>query len=379
MSESRSQSTPRAQEVRLRGQAVYLFAFDVAYEMKSRPTGTLLGYPLAEYAVDMSKRLPRYFFYRPQMVRLPPVERFSDRGLIRVERTVKVLPIGAVSIACRVRFDVPALGDLVHYHDLAFTNGTLQQDARQLAEDIQKELSPLFVRPVERLMEEEAYTVFCLESPTCGDDGGSIAAEAWLAQHRRAVAALLTQEETPEALSHQETEETTSIHLSYYGRDLAVVDWDAALLIDEPRNFEESLYLMELANLQLAELEAYDRMIDASLERSYRDLRAAGLKNRANVLRDLQELRIDLARFNDELSNITKFFGDWHLARLYQGLAARLHLSDWHKSIDRKLQTLDDLYAMLAHDRMNRLMLILEMTIVILFVLDLGMLFLKAK
>ena len=154
-----------------------------------------------------------------------------------------------------------------------------------------------------------------------------------------------------------------------------VVDWDAALLIDERRNFAESIYLMELANVQLAEMEAYDRLLDDSLDRAYRDLRSRSLKSRASVLRELRELRIDLARFSDELSNITKFFGDWHLARTYQALAARLHLADWHRSIDRKLQTLDDLYAMLAHDRMNGLMLILEVAIVLLFIVDLVLIF----
>jgi len=39
---------------------------------------------------------------------------------------------------------------------------------------------------------------------------------------------------------------------------------------------------------------------------------------------ELREIRIDLARMNDELSNITKFFGDWHLARIYKNIAARL-------------------------------------------------------
>ena len=82
-------------------------------------------------------------------------------------------------------------------------------------------------------------------------------------------------------------------------------------------------------------------------------------------------LRIDLARMSDELSNITKFFGDWHLARIYQALASRFHLSDWHKTTDEKLKTLDDLYQLFAADRNNRYMLILEITIVLLFVIDL--------
>ncbi len=74
---------------------------------------------------------------------------------------------------------------------------------------------------------------------------------------------------------------------------------------------------------------------------------------------------------NDELSNITKFFGDWHLARIYQNISARFHLADWSQSIGNKLKTLDNLYEMLNQDRTNRMMMILEVTIVLLFVVDL--------
>src|SRR5687767_15928684 len=54
------------------GEVVYMYAFDVAYEMTRHPVRELLGQPVAEYVFDASKRNPRHlFFYRPQMVRLP--------------------------------------------------------------------------------------------------------------------------------------------------------------------------------------------------------------------------------------------------------------------------------------------------------------------
>ena len=158
-----------------------------------------------------------------------------------------------------------------------------------------------------------------------------------------------------------------------------VVHWDAALIIDDPQNIDETLYVMELANLQLAELEAYDRILDDSLDRAYRDLSVRPVRGRGSVLRELREIRIDLARFSDELSNITKFFGDWHLARIYENISARFHLADWHRTIDGKLQTLDDLYQLLNHVQTNRWMLILEVTIVLLFIIDLVILFLGLK
>ena len=96
-------------------------------------------------------------------------------------------------------------------------------------------------------------------------------------------------------------------------------------------------------------------------------------------MRELREIRIDMARFNDELSNTTKFFGDWHLARIYEKISSRFHLAEWHRTINGKLKTLDDLYQMLKHDQNNRWMVILEVTIVLLFIIDLVILVMGLK
>jgi hypothetical protein len=359
------------QPTRYSGEVVYIYAFDVAYDMVRKPVTELLGHAVAQFMVDASKRSPRQLvFYRPQMVRLQPQERLGPRGPVRVSRSVKLLPIGALSITVRVPFEVEKIEDLVVFHDLQFSNGSLHEEMKQLAEQVRNELAQYYIRPIAQLPDEEAYTVFCFRAP----DDPTFHGEEWLAANRRAVASLLTQEHDVENLSGQETEESTGRYLSYYKRDVTVIDWDAALLVDDPRYFEETVYIMELANVQLAELEAYDRLLDDSLERSYRDLSESRSRKRRNMLRELREIRIDLARMSDELSNITKFFGDWHLARIYQALGARFHLSDWHHTIDEKLKTLDDLYQMLKQDQTNRWMLILEVTIVLLFILDLVLL-----
>src|SRR5512140_4021504 len=92
---------------RYTGEVVYIYAFDVAYEMSRQPVRELLGQPVAQFVVDASKRSPRHlFFYRPQMVRLPPLERIGAHGPLRLERVVKLLPVGAVSITIRVPFEV---------------------------------------------------------------------------------------------------------------------------------------------------------------------------------------------------------------------------------------------------------------------------------
>src|SRR5436190_17984304 len=275
---------------RYTGEVVYIYAFDVAYEMIRRPVRELLGQPVAQFVVDASKRSPRHlFFYRPQMVRLPPLERIGPHGPVRVERVIKLLPVGAISITVRVPFAVQQVEDLVEYHDLRFSNGSLHEEVRRLAEEVRRELASYYIRPVKHLEEEEAYTVFCINSPLQAEDGAILSAENWLRANRRSVASLLAQEPDIDHLSKQEADESTGRYLSYYEHDLVVVDWDAALIIDERQNFDETLYVMELANLQLAELEAYDRILDNALERSYRDLSSRPIRGRVNILRELRE------------------------------------------------------------------------------------------
>jgi len=366
---------PYAVPNKLAGKVVFMYAFDVAYEMHRQPVHQLLGHPVQQFAVDLSKRGPKQlFFYRPQMLRLPTVQRTSLHGTVDIERSVKLLPVGAIAITISVPFAVEQLQQLVGFHDLRFADGTyLYDEVRKLAEDARKELAPYLNRPVPALPEEEAYTVFCLHSPVFDQEGKRPPMEKWLVDNRRAVASLLTEETDPTILSDQEAEESTSRCFSYYKDDLVVVDWDAALIVNDPRNFDEILYIMELANVQLAELEAYDRILDEAVDRAYRDLsvrRTLALRTTA-VQRELREIRVDLARSSDELSNITKFFGDWHLARVYAGLSARFHLTDWHHTIDEKLKTLDELYQLLRADQNNRWMFALEIAVVILFVIEL--------
>jgi hypothetical protein len=365
-----SVSGDQAESARFTGEVVYLYAFDIAYELNRMPIDRLLGQSTAKFVMGSSKRAPKQLlFYQPLSVKLPSLERISPHGTLRVERCVKVLPIGAISITVRIPFRVQSLNELVAFHDLQFGGGAyLYDEVRALAEEVRRELRPYLIRPIDQLGDEEAYTVFCLNASANVEQ----TSEEWFLSHRRDVAALLTEEPDPGRLAEQEALESTSRYLSYYTRDLVVVDWDAALLVDEPRFFDETLFVMELANLQLAELEAYDRILDETVERSYRDIsnRRAFGRQTARVQRGLREIRIDLSRLSDELSNITKFFGDWHLARLYQTLSARFHLNDWHRTIDDKLKTVDELYELLRAEQNNRWLLILEASMALLFIID---------
>jgi hypothetical protein len=135
-----------AKVTRYTGEVVYIYAFDVAYDTARKPLRELLGQPVAQFAVDTSKRSPRQlFFYKPQMVRLPPMERIGPLGPVRVERAIKLLPVGAISITVRVPFSVNHVEDLVAFHDLQFSNGSLHDEIGRLAQDVVAELKLHYV------------------------------------------------------------------------------------------------------------------------------------------------------------------------------------------------------------------------------------------
>jgi hypothetical protein len=350
------------------GKVVYIYAFDIAYEIRIEKAQSLLTHPLSEYAIGPSKRNPKYyFFYRPKLVRLPDeIHQFMGKN-IRLQWDIKVFGIGAISVEISIPFEDLGLLELVKFHNLIFKDDiSLEQMVGQKLQRIVEELKPVCVNPSDNPGQSEAYTVFCLERLP-----DNCTALQWLRENQRAVAGLLTEEANVQGLSEQESEETVGQFISYYERDLVVVDWDAAMAAGQAESLEDVLHIVELANVQLAELAAYDRILDEALQGAYLDLSRSGGWMKRKVRGRLREIRVDLARFNDELTNITKFFGDWHLAKVYRQLFERFHLTQWHQVVGEKLRTLGELYGLLQQERNNFWMMVLEATIVLLFILDL--------
>jgi hypothetical protein len=189
--------------------------------------------------------------------------------------------------------------------------------------------------------------------------------------------------ETPEEkLSEAQVTEVLRIQRSFENTDLAIIDWDAALVVDLNEYIDDVLYALELANLQLEEFRVMDSRLDKYLDHAYEDLdrRPLPMFGRANkMLRQLRRFRVDVAKLTDEVTHITKFFGDWHLARVYLGARDRFYLDQWRTSVEQRLAQLDKLYSV-AHSEMNeQRMLWLEITIVIFFAIDLVILLLVRR
>ncbi|HEX7900034.1 MAG TPA: hypothetical protein VF950_19865 [Planctomycetota bacterium] len=350
----------------MKGKVVYLYAFDVADAIRTEEVREVFSQKPFPFQIRVGTQAPKDVrIYQPLTIALPDETR--DGALVRT--FVKIFNVGVISISFEVEVDAPRCADLVPLHKAP----ALEKRAEEIRDQTIRNLRPLLVRPNETLAVAEAYTVFCLR-----DVPGDV--ETWSARNRREVAALLNEEPDPQRLATAQVEETWSSTVAYAVDDLTVIDWDAALLIDGSGYFDDVLYVIELANLQLEEFRLLDDRLDAAFERAYDDLeRYSALRSPRARLRALRSMRMDTTKMSEEVSNITKFMGDWHLARVYLACKDRFHLGHWEASVDQKLQELDRIYSIVHADITARRSMALEVMIVALFIIDVLALFFWKK
>jgi hypothetical protein len=355
----------------MRGEVVYYYAFDVANEIATQNIGAIGSGETIPFELRTDHTVPKDVpLYRPLTFVL--TRRKPRCGGCDVRVIIRVYEVGVINVVMRVPFDAPELASLHPLHQPRLESGeTFDEFARDLCREVIESLAAAIIRGSEPT-QPEAYTVFCVT-----ELDGNRDVNTWFSLHRRPVAGLLT-ETPPERLSDSQVEESLRVCRSFSDSDLVVMDWDSSLVVELDGYAEDVLYVLELANLQLEEFRVMDRRLDSHLERAYRDLEqrwSAIFGAPTSMLKWLRRFRVDATKLADEVSHITKFFGDWHMARVYLGAAERFHLAQWQQSIEKRLSQLDQLYQLIQADIYERRMLWLEVAIVVLFVIDLLALF----
>lgn len=353
----------------MKGTVVYLFAFDVANEIRTKGLGEILSQKPFPFEIKLGAAAPRDVpVYAPLTVRMKPVECVTNLGPISLQPQVKVFEVGAISITYEVAFDKPSLADLVPYHQLTVDGRPLAALAEKLSEEVAASIKGALIKPNTERLVVEAYTAFCV----C-EIGGTV--PEWVSSHRAAIAGLLNEEPESGRLAAQQIDETMQHSLAYTREDYAVIDWDAALIVDTGGYVDDVLYMLELANLQLEEYRLLDDRLDRVFSAAYDDLERRQSPIRFPFLVEkrlafLQRTRMDITKMSEEVSNITKFVGDWYLARVYLACKNRFHLPQWEASVDQKLRELDSMYT-LFHDKVNeRRMVFLELVVIALIAFE---------
>jgi hypothetical protein len=364
------------------GEVIYQRVFDLGGTLNMPKVREILGEMAVVGAVLPSRAVPEYVsFAAPIPLNLSSLgmDLKTEQGA-SVNLSARLYEVGALGVMLRFPIKAENLLELAGMHNANVNmRGELVRRAQVFAaviDAIKPKVHPAHDEVFDVPVEAESYTAYCLTEVPGG-------AQNAFRDERAQIAALLTGEPHPDRLSAMEIEDTLKNWSTYYKDDILVADWDAAFLVEPAAQYEDALYIFEVANMQLLALRKYDLYLDQTLERGYEEFERLSkgppiyTGRTREMVRDLNEVRMDLAKVTDEVANTAKFFGDWYAAKVYLGLAVRLHINDYHKTVEEKLATLNDLYHSVLAEMTTRQNLVLETMIVLLIIFEVAMAFFR--
>jgi len=197
--------------------------------------------------------------------------------------------------------------------------------------------------------------------------------DKFISEHRLLMTQLLRDESA--VLTDTEIDSTLAGSVRYEADDLVVVDWDGAALFDMGGEFEDDLALLEVANVQILSLRALDNELTRELDRfrEQGNIGAAGVWRLSRTLRSIVATRTTSLLELDAIDSAMKLYGEWYDARVYQLVARKLYLERWRETVGGKLSTLEKMFEMVSSRQGEIYNIILEITIVVLIVIEIVM------
>jgi hypothetical protein len=361
----------------LHGTLHIFVAFDWGIAIDLAHAGRLA--PGALFTLARRPRTPASVAFQPTPWRFRlaavPIE-ILELGRVEAEAEATVFDFGAVSVGLRLPLALPRSA-ISRLAGSLSDSAAIVQAARTAVAGLYDKLLPSIEQPDWSPLSEE-YFVFhflpattplaALESP-----------EKLLREEAAWTAGVVLLEEG--ALSAGEVTEALRLNLSYSPQDLFVPEWSAAMLVD--RECEETLQMVEFANLQLLEYRHIDRRLDNRLARAYKlihPLTRSWLpfwRMHGRQLRDLGELRIEMHDLFERTGNVLKLVGDQYLARCYKLLATRFHLTEWERNIGDALEVVQGTYQVLSDQSASLRVELLEAVVIFLIAFEILMAFLR--
>jgi len=333
------------------GEVVSFRIYDTGGEIDLSKVKKIFGQKPEQEKIEFEQLAPKYINISPAPLFVNLKKRTTEIFGRKVELSIsaRIYEVGAVSVILRISFS-EELKNLVDFSKPFKISGKDDKKfSDEIFAEIIKEIKSCISKSYEIETYPEEYMVFCVREPNM--DGS-----AFLNKNRETIAGILREEKNFSKLFSAEIRDATRATLSYFKNDLVIIDWSVGMIFDPTGKYEDDLLTIELANLQLLELRTYDKLIDKKIESAYKDLKSLRgfgfLKPVNKVMLEIAEMRMEMTRYIEDTMNITKFFGDYYLAKLYDLLEERLHIDEWQKTVSKKLDNLDEIYE-LAADRVD--------------------------
>lgn len=180
----------------------------------------------------------------------------------------------------------------------------------------------------------EEYLIVLLQDVTLKPD-------EFVAEHAATLARLLRSTDKP--LTEAETAEILEARARYAEDDLAIVDWEGAIVIARDGDFQSDIELMKIGNYQLLRY----RLVDREIERNLEDLRGRvagnrryGRSSKRKMLQQIIEQRLTLLLDFEKIDQSLLLIGDWYSAEVYRLIVDQFYLDDWKALVRAKLDQL---------------------------------------
>jgi hypothetical protein len=362
---------PSGAEPRVHGEAIWYRLLDVGYEIHLDRAFDLL-------AASAPER-PRPTRGEAQAIQIanPPVAVNLGSSTVilggvahEAELSARLFDFGVISL--RARLAAPSACSWSQYVAFGAAAGAASAWTPAL-ERARGQLLPRMMAAIEHMEESrvtEDYVVFRVHRME-DTAGRRLTAEALTDSD---VARLLIGE--PRPLAEAARHELLSQRFSYFEDDLAVLTWNAALVVEPTVEDTDVQYVLEFANAQLLELRLYDAVLDAELPRIYhaiaqarRGFHLAG-RRYSRVLASLQSRVTDANELVERVENSLKVTDDVFLARIYSAALEIFRGRTWRSGIDRKVAIVRDTYGMLNAESQARRTEILEVVVILLILIE---------
>jgi hypothetical protein len=355
------------------GRLFAMFSFDVGYEIDVARLRPAYSDATGTASNGARKSVPPRVQFSPPAIAIPGGDRPVTilARTVRAEVTLRAHEFGVVSVVFAVPFDDVECEGLPALTAELTSTATLESEARAVLRARLPELAHAIVRPAPDAghVVEDYYVLQVSRFDAAVD------AAALLGTHRDLLARIVHCE--PHALSPSETDEVLRTAVTYRPNDLVVTDWNVALVLDE--EWEDALDVLELLNVQLLELRFLDAMLDRRIGTLYehvgRPRRLRSFRREVVRVQELSELRLDTATLRERLVNAVKLVGDLYLTKIYARTADRLHLGEWQRSVDGKLELVQKIADVLGNRAATTRAELLELTIILLIVFEIVLYF----
>ena len=292
--------------------------------------------------------------------------------------TAAIFDFGVVSMRLQLAPEREgSWADFVRFGAGVHNGPELRAELDRCVRELLERLRPAVVRPAIADVTEE-YIVF-RAGKLCGPDGVTFDPSRLPAD---ALARLLLNESRP--LSPSALQDLLPHRFSYTAEDFVALTWESALVVEPDLHDEDVEYVLEFANAQLLELRVFDALLDAELPLMYDRVAAVRTASPVQVARPyrrllagLQTQVADVTEIIERAENALKVTDDVYLARVYSAALEIFRGAAWRRGIDRKLDIMRDTYAMLNAESQAVRGEVLEISIVLLIVLEVVLSFVR--